>query len=103
MFAGGGGGGANTTTLAVAFVPSVNLAVRMRLAPDGKRLLLESEAKILKLPPSVTVKFTLPLAALRSDESREAAAPSTHLASPGAVFQRIPLLSPRFSSSCETV
>ena len=61
----------------VAVVPSLKLSVTVKLEPETNRLLLKSEAKILKLAPSASAKLTDPLAALNSGASKELAAPVT--------------------------
>ena len=61
--------------LAVAVLPSAKATVRVKLDPPANRLFGLSEAKIIKLPPSATAKFTLVSALLYRGPSREFAAP----------------------------
>jgi hypothetical protein len=58
-------------------VPSAKPTVKVKLDPGANRLFEVSEAKIIKLPPSATAKFTVPFEALSSGASRELAAPAT--------------------------
>ena len=63
--------------LAVAVVPSLKATVRVKLDPVANRLFEVSEAKIIKLPPAATAKFTEPFEAFNKGASSELAAPET--------------------------
>jgi hypothetical protein len=76
--------------LAVAVLPSAKFAVNVKLIPLAKRLLTLSDAKILKLLPSVTAKFTESLPALSNEVSNPLAAPKVQKPSLGCVFHTPP-------------
>jgi hypothetical protein len=64
-------------TLAVAVLPSAKLTVKVKLDPLLNSPPWKFEAKILKLLPAVTGKFTVPLGALNKAAVTVLAAPKT--------------------------
>jgi hypothetical protein len=70
-----GGGELEIVVFADAVLPSLKLTVMVKLDPEPNRLFELSEAKILKLPPSATAKFTVPFEAFSKGASSEPAAP----------------------------
>src|SRR2546425_1125578 len=84
-------GAATTLAVALAEVPSVKVAVSVKLAPVLNGVGLKSAANRTKVLPSATAKLTVPLPALRSAPSRLAAAPRAQGAVAESVSQAPPL------------
>src|SRR5437773_6749932 len=85
-------------TVALAEVPSPNLAVSVKPAPLPNSVGFRSDANTKNAPPSATPKLTVPVPELSSAPSRLPAAPSAQFAVVGSVSQTPPPPARRSSS-----